>query len=132
MHGDAGHGEELTIPARYCLVHPEFLTPVWAAFRSPWDGWRTSSYWSDVAVNVAGFIPFGYFFATWFSLTRVTSRPRMMALILGIIISFAIESIQYFLPTRDSSMTDLLTNSIGTGLGVALYRKSHFLRLIAH
>ena len=49
-----------------------------------------------VAVNIAGFIPFGYFFAAWFSLIRFTSRPRMAALFLGIAVSFLIESVQYF------------------------------------
>ena len=86
----------------------------------------TRSYWSDVALNVAGFIPFGYVFATWFFLIRFTSRPRLTALLLGMLVSFVIESVQYFLPTRDSSMTDLLTNTIGTALGVALSRKAPF------
>lgn len=118
--------DSLQIPPRYRLVHREFLTPVWAQYRSRWDGWMTRSYWSDVALNVAGFIPFGYFFATWFFLIRFTSRPRLTALLLGMLVSFVIESVQYFLPTRDSSMTDLLTNTIGTALGVALSRKAPF------
>jgi hypothetical protein len=114
--------DALNIPARYLLVHPKYLTPLWDPFRSRWDGWRTTSYWSDVAVNITGFVPFGYFFAAWFSLIRSTSRPRMAALFLGIAVSFLIESVQYFLPTRDSSMTDLLTNSIGAAIGASMYR----------
>jgi glycopeptide antibiotics resistance protein len=82
----------------------------------------TPSYWSDMGVNIAGFIPFGFFFALWFSLTPGIARPRLTALLLGFTISLIIESLQYFLPTRDSSMTDLLNNTIGTALGVALCR----------
>jgi len=132
VHDEAAHAADaLGIPSRFRLEHRQFLTPVWAAYRSRWDGWRTKSYWSDVAVNIAGFIPFGFFFAAWFYLLRFTSRPRLTALLLGIGISFLIESLQYFLPTRDSSMTDLLTNSIGAALGVALFRESLFRRWIA-
>ena len=82
----------------------------------------TRGYWSDVVINIVGFIPFGFFFALWFSLTPGIARPRLTALLLGFAISLAIETLQYFLPTRDSSMTDLLNNTIGTALGVALCR----------
>lgn len=132
VHDETEHADDLTIPARYRMVHPAFMASVFQVFRGRWDGWRTSSYWSDVAINIAGFIPFGYFFATWFSLVGFTSRPRLTALLLGIVISFAIESCQYFLPTRDSSMTDLLNNSLGTAIGVALYRKDQFQRWFVH
>jgi hypothetical protein len=112
----------LLIRPRYFVPHPAFLEPVWKPFRSRWDGWMTPSYWSDMGVNIAGFIPFGFFFALWFSLTPGIARPRLTALLLGFTISLIIESLQYFLPTRDSSMTDLLNNTIGNALGVALCR----------
>jgi glycopeptide antibiotics resistance protein len=93
---------------------------VWKPFRSRWDGWKTRGYWFDMGVNVAGFIPFGFFFALWFSLTPGIARPRLTAILLGFAISLVIETLQYFLPTRDSSMTDLLNNTIGTAFGVVL------------
>jgi hypothetical protein len=121
LHDKSGNNN-LLIRARYFVLHPGFLTPVWVSFRSRWDGWMTWSYWSDVLVNVAGFVPFGFFFALWFSLMGAPSRPRLTTFVLGVAISLGIEAVQYFLPTRDSSMTDLLTNSIGTAIGVALCR----------
>ena len=121
---DSGTGDNLLlIRSRYFVLHPAFLEPVWEPFRTRWDGGLTWSYWSDVLVNVAGFVPFGFLFALWFSLTPAISRPRLMALLFGFAISLTIESLQYFLPTRDSSMTDLLTNTIGTAAGVVLVRK---------
>jgi hypothetical protein len=130
IHDRGAAGNSLLIRPRYFVLHPAFLEPVWKPFRSRWDGWMTRGYWSDVVVNVAGFIPFGFFFALWFSLAPGVARPRLMALLLGFTISLAIETLQYFLPTRDSSMTDLLTNTMGTAIGVAWYRPIPMRKLI--
>jgi hypothetical protein len=122
VHDHGAARNSLMIRQRFFVLHPAFLEPVWKPFRSRWDGWKTRGYWSDMGINIVGFIPFGFFFALWFSLAPGIARPRLTALLLGFAISVAIETVQYFLPTRDSSMTDLLNNTIGTALGVALCR----------
>jgi hypothetical protein len=119
---DQMSGHDLMIPARYFVLHKAFLHPAWAQFRSRWDGWMTWSYWSDACLNVAGFIPLGFVFTAYFALVRPLPRPRTVAILLGLSISLGIEILQYFLPTRDSSMTDVITNTLGTVVGVALYR----------
>jgi hypothetical protein len=129
VHDRGSGSNSLLIRPRYFILHPAFLEPLWKPFRSRWDGWMTRSYWSDVIINIVGFIPFGFFFALRFSLSPAIRSPRMMALLLGVAISLAIETLQYFLPTRDSSMTDLLNNSIGTAIGVAFCRPSWMHRL---
>ncbi|MGB9030818.1 MAG: VanZ family protein [Acidobacteriaceae bacterium] len=131
VHDQGAARNSLLIRPRYFVLHPAFLEPVWKPFRSRWDGWKTRGYWSDMGVNIAGFIPFGFFFALWFSLMPGIARPRLTTILLGFAISLAIETLQYFLPTRDSSMTDLLNNTIGTALGVALCRPALAQKLMA-
>lgn len=124
--GEAG---ELIIPWRYQLADRVFLEPVWKPFVSRWEGGMTWSYWSDVLLNIAGFVPVGFFCTARFASTRPLARAGWMGLLLGFCISLAIETTQYFLPTRDSSMTDLLTNTIGTAVGAASARPAVLKRL---
>ena len=85
----------------------------------PWTRW---SYWKDIAVNIFGFIPLGFLFLAYFAIVKQNPRPTMMVVTLGFAISLTIEVAQRFLPTRDSSMMDLMTNTLGTFLGVLLFR----------
>jgi hypothetical protein len=123
-------GHDLMIPARYFVLHKAFLHPAWAQFRSRWDGWMTWSYWSDVCLNILGFIPLGFFFTAYFVLVRPLPRPRTVVILLGLGISLGIEILQYLLPTRDSSMTDVITNALGTVAGVAFYRPASIRKLL--
>jgi hypothetical protein len=120
-HNRMGSGNDLVIPTRYYVLRPPFLSSPLEPFRSGWAGWMRSSYWPDVCLNVAGFVPLGFFFMAYFSLVRPIPRPRVMVLVFGLTISLFIEITQYFLPTRDSSMTDVITNTLGTAVGVAIY-----------
>jgi hypothetical protein len=122
VHDRMTRQNDLLIRDRYYLLHPPLLEPTWYQFRSRWGGWRSWSYWSDVSLNIAGFIPAGFFFTAYLSLIRLVRRPRITVVILGLALSLTIELLQYFLPTRESSMTDVITNTIGTMAGVALYR----------
>jgi VanZ like family/Concanavalin A-like lectin/glucanases superfamily len=106
----------LLIPERFFVLHQEFLERPWDEFR---PGWR---YWKNVLVNVVGFIPLGVFFYAYFSQLRKVERPAGLTISLGFALSLTIEVLQAFLPTRDSGMTDLITNTFGTALGVLAFR----------
>jgi len=90
----------------------------------PWQDFRISpSYLDDVVINIAGFIPFGFFFAALLLNTARVDRRRayFLTLILGGTISLVIELTQAFLPTRNSNLRDLLCNIFGTALGIIVF-----------
>ena len=120
------HGQELqdSSPHRHHLIiSPEF-TPVHRALLIPPS--QDLSYdhpdYSDIAVNIFGFMPFGFCFYLYRqsqkSNSLITNLVRVI--LTGIAISLTIEIVQAWLPNRTSSLTDLLTNAAGTFLGVAL------------
>ncbi len=78
---------------------------------------------ADVALNILGFIPFGFLAALHLDArARLSSRSEAFAVVFaGFALSLAIELIQAFLPARSSSLTDLLTNTLGTAMGVLCF-----------
>ena len=74
---------------------------------------------SDTLLNVFAYVPFGFFFA----LLRHGSTPaRRIAhsVVIGAAMSFAMESLQMYVPPRVASSLDLVTNTIGAALGGAI------------
>ena len=116
IHNQVRSGVDLTIPKRYLVEDQIFL-------ESPWKELRTQpSSLKSIAINIGGFVPLGFFFYAYFS-----SAPRMRGaavatVFLGSIVSLTIEVLQAYLPTRYSGVTDIITNTLGTYLGVLLYR----------
>jgi len=110
-------GTDLLIPSNFFVLHPVFLRSTWREYRGNW------AYWQDIGVNIAGFIPLGFSLAAYSSLRR-GKRVLAAAVIAGFLTSLTIEVLQFFLPTRDSGTTDLMTNTLGTAIGALLYRTS--------
>src|SRR3984957_17664864 len=54
-HNQLNAATDLRIPKHYLVLHPAFLELPWREYRPRW------SYWADVGVNVAGFVPWGFF-----------------------------------------------------------------------
>jgi hypothetical protein len=116
VRNEVDSSTNLLIPERFFVLHPEFLERPWDEYR---PGWR---YWKNIAVNVVGFIPLGFFFYAYFSQLRSREHSAALTIALGFAVSLTIEVLQAFLPTRDSGMTDLITNTFGTTLGVMAFR----------
>jgi VanZ family protein len=112
----ASSGIELFIPEKYQVLHKIVLEPVWNEFQ------MSRSYWSAALKNVVGFIPFGFCFYTYLATVRPVRRLTLITVAVGATVSLTIEILQVFLPTRDSGTTDLITNTLGTWVGVASYR----------
>jgi hypothetical protein len=115
VHNNVRSGVDLYIPDHFMLFHQLFLEPPWEAYRLTW------SYWNSTLINVLGFIPFGFFFCAWLSI-RPMHRAGLVTILLGTTVSLTIEILQAYLPTRNSGITDLFTNTLGTAIGVMLYR----------
>jgi len=105
-------------------------------FRAPAKGvlvppWRVQEYnrsfWNDLFVNILGFLPFGFAVFAWAAKAgaRKNARAIGIALLLGAGISLFIELFQGILPSRDSSLTDVMNNVLGTYIGARLFQAAH-------
>ncbi|MCC7069067.1 MAG: VanZ family protein [Burkholderiales bacterium] len=75
---------------------------------------------NDVLINVIGYLPFGAALALAWPTRWGRRRRWMLSVAAGAALSLAMESAQMWLPTRYASTVDVITNTLGTGLGAAL------------
>lgn len=78
--------------------------------------WPTRYTRYDVAINVAAYVPFGFFVALIGRRTPA-ARRLMAATTAAALLSAAMETAQIFLPSRDASTVDLVSNAAGGALG---------------
>jgi len=116
VHDSSGSEINLSIPERFLIVHEKFLEPPWQEFHNDWG------YWKNVLINIGGFIPLGFLFYAYLAMAKRSYLPALTTVMLGAAVSLTIEVLQAYLPTRDSGMTDIITNTLGSGFGVMLYR----------
>ena len=121
----ANSGVDLSIPKRYVVVDQIFLEPFWKEFS------MSRSYWGAALKNIVGFIPLGFCFCARLVVARRVKRAALTAVLLGALVSLTIEVLQAYLPTRDSGMTDIITNTLGTWVGVLCFRSEVTQTLLA-
>jgi VanZ family protein len=85
----------------------------WGFLVAPWP-----RYWTgfDVAINLAGYVPLGALLA----LSVLRARRRHAALVpvlVCAVLSFTLEALQSYLPSRVASREDLLLNAAGAAVG---------------
>jgi VanZ family protein len=92
-------------------ITPPPGTPFW-----PFAPWPPKWTRFDVIVNVLAYVPFGVFVA----LMPRRASPMLrtcVALAAAVTLSFSMETLQMFLPSRAASLVDLLANSSGALAG---------------
>jgi VanZ family protein len=96
-------------------------TPFWAF--APWS-MRATRF--DIVANVLAYVPLGFFVALLPS--RATPALRAaVAVLAGVALSVAMETLQWFLPARSAGTIDLVANAAGAlvgGLAGAFYAPS--------
>ena len=119
---------------RWRLLALAYLVLLIYASLYPFSGWTVpvqpfaflapewTRHWQrvDMLINVLAYVPFGLLLVLGWK----GRAPRPLALVLatlsGAMLSFAVESLQQFLPSRVASLTDVATNTLGTLAGAAL------------
>jgi len=93
----------------------------WLPPQTPFFLFVTGQHWIryDALLNVLAYVPFGFFVAL---LHRGVSPARRIAhcLVIGFAMSFAMESLQMYIPPRVASPFDLAANIVGALAGGAL------------
>ncbi|MBP5985875.1 MAG: VanZ family protein [Azonexus sp.] len=137
------HGRGPILLSRYLAL--AWLGLVAYASLHPFSGWRDTGvspltfleggwprYWTvfDLAANIAVYVPLGFFLTL--ALSRLPGRYTALALatLLAGGISFGLETLQTWLPSRVPSNLDLACNTLGGLLG-ALWAKAVGPRIFA-
>jgi len=116
VHNQIASGPDLTIPDSFRIPYKPLLKAPWNEF------YPNFAYLREVFINIAGFIPFGFFFCMFFSSGQPSRKTVVATVVLGTFFSLTIEVLQRYIPMRDSGTTDIFTNTLGTALGALLYR----------
>jgi VanZ like family/Concanavalin A-like lectin/glucanases superfamily len=116
VHNRITSGPDLTIPSRFQIPYKPLLKAPWNEF------YPNLAYLREVFINIAGFVPFGFFFCMFLSSGQPSRKTVVATVVLGTFFSLTIELLQWYIPMRDSGTTDIFTNTLGTALGVLLYR----------
>jgi VanZ family protein len=116
VHNRVQAGPDLEIPKKFVVPDKAFLKSPKREFAANWD------YVNDVLRNIAGFVPLGFILCAYLNCTRKRPEAMLLAILGGGILSFTIELVQFYVPQRNSGITDIITNTVGTALGAVLVR----------
>ena len=110
VHNQGNWGQDLEIPRKLRALHRVVL-------KGPTR--RSFADLSDIALNLLGFIPFCALLVIYLRGGGTYSKASAAAIsiLIGILISLSIELLQVYLPSRDSSLLDLVMNALGSLIG---------------
>jgi hypothetical protein len=115
VHGVPDSAPDLYIPKIFKVPHKKLL--MW-----PWEESEDKLEFRDIAINIFGFVPFGFVFAAYLNWNRNVSHTLLLTILCGAAISLTIEILQEYIPGRDSGILDIITNTLGAFLGALLFR----------
>jgi hypothetical protein len=112
----SGYGRHLMVPATMRILKKEVLMPLWRTGRLQWY------YDKDTYVNFFGFWPLGFLAAAALALSRRFTKYYIPgALAAAFLFSLSIELGQSWIPSRISSLLDLILNTAGAAFGILLF-----------
>jgi hypothetical protein len=117
--------DPLNIPKEMKIWERKILVPPWEDFSYDKNNVE------DILINVIGFMPLGFFlFATLNKLDGNSMKHGILTtVIICFVVSLFIEIVQAWIPSRSSSMTDLISNTFGGWIGsitFKMYSKTAF------
>lgn len=90
------------------------------------DGYSMSagSYYSDIPLNIVLFFPYGFGLTAILGnrKNKISRREFLLILLAGFTLTFAVEFLQLFLPNRTSTVSDMLSNMLGTIIGFLAFK----------
>jgi len=106
----------------YASLHPFYgwRDPNLPVFYFLDAGWPR--YWTgfDLIINILAYLPLGFFVTLTPRASGRRWRSALAAIVLGALLSFSLETLQTWLPTRVASNLDLASNALGGGIGALL------------
>ncbi len=122
----SGGRHAMAVRSRFPIIGGNVLVPFWNDFTND------ESYYSDIAVNVIGFSPFGFFLARFLSHLQGMKRRKVIAAVVlaGFAFSLGIELAQVFLPGRSSQLSDLICDTVGAFAGAYLCFRVRLFRFL--
>lgn len=105
---------DLEILRHFSVLHKVVL-------RSPLKEFEADrTYAGDIVENIAGFVPLGLVVCAYLALTNSRRTAIAYTILIGASLSFVIEMLQAWIPRRNSGITDIITNTLGSALGAAI------------
>jgi glycopeptide antibiotics resistance protein len=114
IHNSVTSGPNLEIPTMFAVPFKPFLNSPVKDFEANWD------YVLHFVENIAGFLPLGLLGCVYFGGTRSRGRAILYTIVAAAFLSLTIESLQAYIPQRESDVTDIISNTLGASLGALL------------
>jgi VanZ family protein len=116
IHSAVASGPDLEVPKNFKVPYKELLMSPGKEFEANWK------YLIELFTNIVGFVPVGLLIRAYLEVIQSRKHAIVSAIVMGGLLSFVIELLQFYIPRRGSGITDIITNTLGAALGAILAR----------